>query len=196
MRRSAVLHGGPRRLPTVFSASHSSARSAAHSDGYTLVELLVVMVVLGIMLGLVSLSIVPDPRAKLRRDAERLETLFALAAEEAQLSSKPIAWRGDERGYSFFRRERDRWVAIEGDAQFRPRAWDLGAVRVTLAAGDVPRWSTRSGGGFDGIDDGSTALAFPRDGLQAAFALTLEADGRTVVLRSDGVGRYWVEPGA
>lgn len=154
------------------------------------------MVVLGIMLGLVSLSIVPDRQAKLRRDAERLETLFALAAEEAQLSARPIAWRGDDRGYAFFRRERDRWVAIGGDAQFRPRNWDLSPVRLSLAASDAPRWSTRGGGDFDGIDDGSTALAFPRDGLQAAFTLTIEAEGKTVVLKSDGVGRYWVEPGA
>jgi general secretion pathway protein H len=164
--------------------------------GYTLVELLVVLVVLGVMLGLVSLSIVPDPRAKLQRDAERLETLFALAAEEAQLTSRPIAWRGDENGYAFFRRDRDQWVPFDGDAQFRARRWDLGPMRLTLAASDVARWAPRRGQGFGGADDGTTALAFPRDGLQAAFELKLEADGKTVLLKSDGVGRYWVEPGA
>ncbi|MEO8936823.1 MAG: GspH/FimT family pseudopilin [Burkholderiaceae bacterium] len=166
------------------------------SHGYTLVELLVVMVVLGILLGLVSLSIVPDPRAKLQRDAERLESLFALAAEEAQLTSRPIAWRGDEKGYAFFQRDRDQWVPFVGDAQFRARNWDLSPMRLTLAASDVQRWSTRSGQGFGGADDGSTSLAFPRDGLQVAFELKLEADGKTVLLKSDGVGRYWVEPGA
>jgi general secretion pathway protein H len=166
------------------------------AKGYTLVELLVVLVVLGVMLGLVSLSIVPDPRAKLQRDAERLETLFALAAEEAQLTSRPIAWRGDEHGYAFFRRDRDQWVPFEGDAQFRARSWDLTPLRLTLAASDVSRWSTPRGTGFGGVDDGSTAIAFPRDGLQVAFELTLEADGRTVHLRGDGGGHYSVEPGA
>jgi general secretion pathway protein H len=166
------------------------------AGGYTLIELLIVMVVIGIMLGLVSLSIVPDPQAKLRRDAERLETLFALAAEEAQLTSVPIAWRGDENGYAFFRRERDQWIPLAGDAQFKARNWDLSPMRITLAASDVPRWATQRGAGFGGADDGSTALAFPRDGLQAAFELKLEADGRTVTLKSDGVGRYWVESGA
>ena len=173
-----------------------NGRLGRGARGYTLVELLVVMVVLGILLGLVSLSAVPDPAAKLRRDAERLETLFALAAEEAQLSSAPIAWRGDDRGYAFFRRERDRWVAIDGDAQFRARSWDLMPVRLSLAASDVSRWAPKRGAGFDGVDDGSTAIAFPRDGLQPAFTLSIEADGRTVVLKSDGVGRYWVESGA
>ena len=164
--------------------------------GYTLVELLVVLVVIGIMLGLVSLSIVPDPRAKLQRDAERLETLFALAAEEAQLTSRPIAWRGDENGYTFFRRERDQWVPVDGDAPFKARRWDLTPLHLTLAASDVARWSTPRGTGFGGADDGSTAIAFPRDGLQVAFDLRLEADGRTVVLKADGAGGYRVESGA
>lgn len=165
--------------------------------GYTLVELLVVLVVIGIMLGLVSLSLAPDPQAKLKRDAERLETLFALAAEEAQLSSHPIAWRGDEKGYAFFRRERDGWRPMQGDAQFKARIWDLAPMRLTLVASDVTRWEVRSNSSsIDAGDDGSTSLAFPRDGLQPAFTLTLEADGKAVILKSDGVGRYWVEPGA
>ncbi len=171
-------------------------RTRAAERGYTLVELLVVLVVLGILLGLVSLSIVPDPRARLQRDAERLETLFALAAEEAQLSARPIAWRGDENGYAFYRRDRDQWVPFVDDAQFKARRWDVVPVRLTLAASDVARWAPTRGGGFGGVDDGSTALNFPRDGLQVAFELTIEADGRTVVLRGDGGGRYRVEPGA
>jgi general secretion pathway protein H len=171
---------------------HQLRRTGDVQRGYTLVELLVVLVVIGIMLGLVTLSIAPDPQARLRRDAERLETLFALAAEEAQLSSHPIAWRGDDKGYAFFRREKNGWSAMQGDAQFRARTWDSGAMRLTLAASDVSRWDTRSS---HPSDDEGTSLAFPRDGLQPAFALTLEADGKTVVLKSDGVGRYWVESG-
>jgi len=134
--------------------------STDQQAGYTLVELLVVLVVIGIMLGLVSLSLAPDPNARLHRDADRLEALFALAAEEAQLSARPIAWRGDENGYAFFRQLPDGWAPIGDDPEFRARGWTGAPMRITLVASDVPRWSTRSGGGFNGADDGSTALAF------------------------------------
>ncbi len=136
-----------------------AVRSAAR--GYTLVELLVVLVVIGVMLGLVSLSIVPDPSAKLRRDAERLEALFALAAEEAQLSSRPLAWRGDEHGYAFYRRDRDGWTPMPADDEFRARAWDVAPMRLTLEASDVPRWATRSGNGLDRADDGGDGARVP-----------------------------------
>lgn len=162
----------------------------ARVGGYTLVELMVVLVVIGVMLGLVSLSLTDDRQARLRRDAERLETLFALAAEEAQLASRPIAWRATERGYGFYWRDQDRWVPMAGDAQFRERTWDVSPMRLTLAAGDVSRYATRSP--YE-ADDGSTSIAFPRDGLQVAFALTLEADGKSVIVRADGAGRYWVD---
>jgi general secretion pathway protein H len=161
----------------------------ARARGYTLVELLIVLVVIGIMLGLVSLSLRDDRDARLARDVDRLETLFALAAEEAQLTSRPIAWRGDENGYAFYQRDRDRWMPLAGDAQFRERTWDLAPMRLVLAAADVPRWSNN---GLPDVD-GATAIAFPRDGTQIAFTLTLEADGRTLLLKGDGAGRYWVE---
>ena len=171
----------------------SSSIKRLHA-GYTLVELLVVLVVLGIMLGLVSLSAAPDPRARLNRDAERLEALFALAAEEAQLRGRPIAWRADENGYAFWMRDGTQWNVMDRDAQFKPRAWDAGPVRLTLASNDASRPAVNSSG--HGAADGGTSLAFPRDGLQAAFVLAIEADGNSVLLKSDGVGRYWVEPGA
>jgi type II secretion system protein H len=184
-----------KRAGTVAAARLAPLRAA--ECGYTLVELLVVIVVIGIMLSLVSLSIVPNPTARLHRDAERLEALFALAAEEAQLSSQPITWRGDEHGYGFYRRVGEEWTPVASDGEFKLRAWDVSPMRLTLVASDVSRWATdRAGRSGLGAGDDGTAIAFPRDGLQVAFDLKLEADGRAVLLRSDGGGHYWVEDGA
>ena len=121
-------------------------------------------------------------------------TIGNLVLRLDQATSGQIAWRGDAKGYAFYRQDRadGRWVAIADDAQFRFRAWDLEPMRLTLVASDVPRWSTRNQRTSD--DDGSTALTFPRDGLQPAFQLKLEADGKTIVLTSDGGGHYLVEP--
>lgn len=173
-------------------------RGADRHAGYTLVELLVVLVVLGIMLGMVSLSAAPDPRARLKRDAERLETLFALAAEESQLRARAISWRADQKGYAFLLRDGQDWAVMDRDAQFKPRAWDAGPVRLTLASADAQRWGADRFGNSprDAADQDHTRLTFPRDGLQASFVLQIESDGNSVFVKGDGVGRYWVEPGA
>ncbi|MFN9480402.1 MAG: prepilin-type N-terminal cleavage/methylation domain-containing protein, partial [Betaproteobacteria bacterium] len=72
------------------------------AHGFTLIELLVVIVLAGILISLVSISVAPDPRQQLAREAERVGRLLATAAEESRIRQQPIVWETDLRGYRFY----------------------------------------------------------------------------------------------
>lgn len=95
------------------------------SSGFTLVEILVVVVIVGIMLTFATLAIdSAGDRAvedKLVTEAERIEQLFKLAQEEAELKGVEIGFLHTERGYAFVISPEGRWVAIN-DGPLRPRA--------------------------------------------------------------------------
>jgi len=174
-----------------------SRTSRQQVAGFTLIELLVVLAMFGMLLGLAALSSRPDPQAALRRDAERLQLLFALAAEEAELRARPMAWRADAGGYSFLLNEpgdpaaRGGWVLLSADDQFRPRRWEAGAVSI---AQEPPALAG------SGAAQAEAWVEFPRDGLQRPFALHFTraavrgegpADPSVAwTLRGDSQGRY------
>ena len=159
-------------------------------SAFTLIELLVVLAMFGVMLGLAALSAVPDQGAKLKRDAERLQALFALAAEEAQLRARPLAWQADTQGYGFLEGGAGGWHALNGDDEFRRRTWDAGAVRVVLE-GPVAAEAKQGEGGV-------TVIEFSRDGIQRPFVLHLalaqtESAAGGWKLRRDGRGRMAID---
>lgn len=170
--------------------SVTSVRSV-RTAGFTLIELLVVLAMFGMLLGLAALSSRPDPHAALRRDAERLQLLFALAAEEAELRARPMAWQANAGGYSFFRNDRNGWVLLSSDDQFRPRRWEAGAVRIVQEPPAVPG---------QGVAQSDAWIEFPLDGVQRPFALRLDRaaesgepspdEARVWNLRGDGQGHY------
>lgn len=98
----------------------------ARSSGFTLVEILVVVVIVGIMLTFATLAIdSAGDRAvedKLMTEADRVEQLFKLAQEEAELKGYEIGFLYAARGYAFVViGEEGRWVAIN-EGPLRPRA--------------------------------------------------------------------------
>jgi general secretion pathway protein H len=113
-------------------------------SGFTLVELLVVLVVIGITLGMTMLQLMPDNRAALREEGERLALLLENAALEAQASGRTLGWSGEASHYRFWRKNRyNDWVRIEDDTLFRPRELPdgirIGQIRVeelTIKPGD------------------------------------------------------------
>lgn len=97
------------------------------SRGFTLVEMLVVMLVMGISLGIVAVQWMPDDRALLRTEAERLALLLENAGLEARASGRALAWSTQPSGYVFWKKNRYQdWVRIEDDSAFRPRSLPAG----------------------------------------------------------------------
>lgn len=73
------------------------------SRGFTLIEMLVVLMIMGLFIGLVSVITMPDNRAVLKLEADRLAQFLDFATTEARLTGKSIAWTADESGYRFWR---------------------------------------------------------------------------------------------
>ena len=104
-------------------------------SGFTLIELLVVMVVMGIALSMVVVQLMPDDRATLREEAQRLALLLENAGMEARASGKPLAWSGEKNGYRFWKKnEYNEWVRLDDDAMFRPHTLPdgLGIAAVSV----------------------------------------------------------------
>ena len=99
----------------------------AFQHGFTLIELLVVLVVMGVVLGMAAVQFMPDDRATLREEAQRLSLLLENAGMEAHASGHPLAWSAEKSGYRFWKKnDYGDWVRIEDDAIFRPRTLSAG----------------------------------------------------------------------
>ena len=103
--------------------------------GFTLIELLVVLVVMGVSLGMVTVQLMPDDRAVLREEAQRLALLLENAGMEARASGQPLAWSAEKNAYRFWKKNTyGEWVRLEGDAMFRPHTLPdgLGITEVSV----------------------------------------------------------------
>jgi general secretion pathway protein H len=138
------------------------------SCGFTLLELLVVLLVMGLCAGLVGALARPDERTLLRFEAERLAQLLDLAAEEARLSGRPIAWSVESAQYRFWRwREEAGWSEVQEDS-LRARS-----LRPGLSISELRVEALRSTGGL--------RLEFnPHGALAYDFQMSLGAARYTV----------------
>lgn len=91
--------------------------------GFTLLELLVVLVLVGIIISFAVLSVGDGGRQeRLRQEAERIATLFALAGEEAVLRSLEFGVVLQRGGYLFVTYDGSSWQPVTDDDLFREHA--------------------------------------------------------------------------
>lgn len=116
MRREALKaagHDGLRPTP---------AASGLTQQGFTLLELLVVVVIVGVLVTFATLSI--SNRAvndKLETEAKRLQQLFEIAGEDAELQGIEIGFVFTPQGYLFVAAQDQQWLPLdEGPLRARP----------------------------------------------------------------------------
>jgi len=168
----------PRRSP-------SRARS-----GFTLLEMLVVIVLAGILISMVTISVAPDPKQKLTREAQRVGQLMVLASDEARIRQLPIIWEADLRGYRFVAYVGGERQLLTGDDMLRERQWDTPLNRLSVRDGAGPQPAQVL------LGPGAPPVRMPiaREWVQPRWQLELANDDATVRLEFDEAGRATVMP--
>lgn len=97
-------------------------RGRRRTAGFTLVEIMVVVVIIGVMLTFATLSIGNNAVVeKLDTESERLEQLFRLAQEEAELKGYQLGFRYTDQRYQFLAiSPENKWVPV-ADGPLRER---------------------------------------------------------------------------
>jgi len=156
--------------------------------GFTLIEMLVVLVLAGLLISLVSISVTPDPRQKLLRDAQRVGQLMTLAADEARIRQLPIVWEADLRGYRFVAEVSGERQLLTGDDMLRERAWETPLTRLAVQDGAGPQPAQI----LLGPGAPPVKMAIAREWIQPRWSLELANEEATVRLDFDETGRATV----
>jgi general secretion pathway protein H len=153
--------------------------------GFTLLEMLVVIVLAGILISVVTISVTPDPRQKLTREAERVGQLMSLAADEARIRQLPIVWEADLRGYLFIAEVGGERRLLTGDDLLRERHWETPLTRLAVQDGAGPQPAqVLLGPGAPPV-----RMAIAREWVQPRWRLDLSNEDATVRLEFDESGR-------
>ena len=150
--------------------------------GFTLIEMLVVLMIMGLFVGLVSAITSPDDRGVLQLEAERLAQLLDLAASEARLGGRSIAWSADESGYRFWRADDNaRWSEIESGELLRARTLPQG---MAVSAFRVENMRP----------EGAMRLEFSPQGTSLAFTIGMSLGVERYAIEGSPIGEVRVLP--
>lgn len=119
----------------------SRCRRPRLERAFTLIEVLVVVIIVAIMASVAVLSInVLGRDTELTDETRRLEALFKLMHEQAEMQNRDFALRLEETGYQFLRFDvrRGLWQTVEGDDFFRRHVFSPGVrARLYMEAREV-----------------------------------------------------------
>jgi general secretion pathway protein H len=170
-------------------AALASTARTGRSRGFTLLELLVVIVLAGILLSVVTISVTPDDRQLLAREAQRVGQLFALAADEARIRQQPIYWEADLGGYRFVTLVAGERRLVSGDDLLRERAWREPLQSLAM----VPAGADRPSQVLLGPGAPPLRVAIAREWIQQPLRLELATASAKVAIDFDERGRGTVD---
>jgi general secretion pathway protein H len=158
--------------------------------GFTLLEMLVVIVLAGILVSVVTISVTPDPKQQLTREAQRIGQLMVLASDEARIRQVPIVWEADLRGYRFIAEMAGERQLLTGDDMLRERTWETPLSRLSVQDGAGPQPAqVLLGPGAPPV-----RMAIAREWVQPRWKLELSNEQATVRLEFDEAGRASLLP--
>jgi len=158
--------------------------SAATGNGFTLLEVLVVLLIMGLLAGMATVLLLPDDRARLGVETERLAQLLVLASDQSRVSGLAIAWTAQPPGYRFWQRDpRAGWTEMTGNDLLRPRDFPAGMAISGLRVENSPA-------------TGPMRLEFGPHGAATAFTIGLSLGTERSTITGSPIGEIAVVRGA
>ncbi len=158
--------------------------------GFTLLEILAVIVIIGVTISFASLSL--SSRAvdeRLANEANRLQALLKLAADEAVVQGEEIGFLLASDGYAFYHLEENQWAAY-AEGPLRERVLPDG-LKLYLASDESEEFQIPLPEDDDKNSDSKKKKTLPQilllsSGELTPFALELRADHLPVYYRAEG----------
>jgi general secretion pathway protein H len=151
--------------------------------------MLVVIVLAGILISIVTISLTPDPRQELQREAQRVAQLMVLAADESRIRQQPIVWEADLRGYRFVTEIAGERQLMTDDDMLRERTWQRPLTRLSVLDGAGPQPAqVLLGPGAPPV-----RMAIAREWVQPRWRLEMTTEDGTVRVDFDETGRARLE---